>query len=51
MVTFIAFLAATFAWVLKMPALLTVSIIALVLSAALYLYDKRKQTENKDAHT
>ena len=51
MVTFIAFLAATFAWVLKMPALLTVSIIALVLSAALYLYDKRKQTVNKDAHT
>lgn len=44
MVTFIAFLAATFAWVLQMPALFTVSVIALILSAALYLYDKRKQT-------
>ncbi|MFB9217887.1 hypothetical protein [Vibrio sinaloensis] len=41
MVTFIAFLAATFAWILKMPALFSISVIALVCSAALYFYDKR----------
>lgn len=41
MITFVAFLAATFAWVLEMPALFTVSLIALVASGALYLNDKR----------
>ncbi|EEX93861.1 hypothetical protein VIOR3934_14412 [Vibrio orientalis CIP 102891 = ATCC 33934] len=41
MITFIAFLAATFAWVLSMPALFTVSLIALVASGILYLNDKR----------
>ena len=41
MVTFIAFLAATFAWVLHMPALFSLSVIALVISAALYFYDRR----------
>jgi flagellar biosynthesis component FlhA len=48
MITFIAFLAATFAWVLSMPALFTVSLIALVASGALYLNDKRK-SEKKSA--
>lgn len=42
MITFIAFLAATFAWVLSMPALFTVSLIALVASGVLYLNDKKK---------
>ncbi|RTZ17207.1 hypothetical protein EJ063_00030 [Vibrio aquaticus] len=48
MITFIAFLAATFAWVLSMPALFTVSLIALVASGMLYLNDKRK-SEKKSA--
>lgn len=48
MITFIAFLAATFAWVLSMPALFTVSLIALVASGALYINDKRK-SEKKSA--
>ncbi|MFM2587052.1 hypothetical protein [Vibrio sp. TBV020] len=42
MITFIAFLAATFAWILHMPALFTVSFIALIASGALYLNDKYK---------
>ncbi len=46
MVSFVAFLAAVFAWVLKMPALLTVSIVALLFSAALYLYDKYKSNQS-----
>lgn len=47
MITFVAFLAATFAWILNMPALFTVSVIALVASGALYINDKRN---NKDTH-
>lgn len=47
MITFVAFLAATFAWILNMPALFTVSVIALVASGALYINDKRN---NNDKH-
>jgi len=47
MITFVAFLAATFAWILKMPALFTVSLIALVASGALYLNDKLKQSKEE----
>jgi len=42
MVTFIAFLTATFAWVLSMPALFSISVLALIFGAVLYFYDKRK---------
>jgi len=50
MITFVAFLAATFAWILKMPALFTVSLIALVASGVLYLNDKLKhRKEEKSA--
>ncbi|TOO60859.1 hypothetical protein CGH34_22425, partial [Vibrio parahaemolyticus] len=37
MFSFIAFLTATFAWILSMYALFTVSVVALVVSAILYL--------------
>ncbi len=47
MITFVAFLAATFAWVLKMPALFTVSLLALIASGALYLNDKYKHNKNE----
>ncbi|NOI80278.1 hypothetical protein F0237_06315 [Vibrio tubiashii] len=47
MITFVAFLAATFAWILKMPALFTVSLIALIASGALYLNDKLKQSKEE----
>ncbi|MEF1291262.1 hypothetical protein [Vibrio sp. M260118] len=47
MITFVAFLAATFAWVLKMPALFTVSLLALVASGALYLNDKYKHSKKE----
>ncbi|AXY00981.1 hypothetical protein D1115_06795 [Vibrio alfacsensis] len=40
MFSFIAFLTATFAWVLDMHALFTVSVVALFVSAILYLNDK-----------
>ncbi len=50
MITFVAFLAATFAWILKMPALFTVSLLALVASSVLYLNDKLKhRKEEKSA--
>lgn len=50
MITFVAFLAATFAWILKMPALFTVSLLALVASGVLYLNDKLKhRKEEKSA--
>ncbi|KLN63524.1 hypothetical protein [Vibrio sp. VPAP30] len=50
MITFVAFLAATFAWILKMPALFTVSLLALVASGALYLNDKfKRRNEEKSA--
>ncbi len=40
MFSFIAFLTATFAWVLSMYALFTVSVVALCVSGLLYLNDK-----------
>ena len=40
MFSFIAFLTATFAWVLSMYALFTVSVLARFVSALLYLNDK-----------
>ncbi|EIT7144619.1 hypothetical protein L2778_002420 [Vibrio vulnificus] len=40
MFSFVAFLSATFAWILSMYALFTVSIVALVVSFLLYLRDK-----------
>ncbi|MGD8115309.1 hypothetical protein [Vibrio sp. Hep-1b-8] len=47
MITFIAFLAATFAWILSMPALFTVSVIALIASFALYVTDKFKGNDKQ----
>ncbi|NOH80423.1 hypothetical protein F0231_11805 [Vibrio sp. RE86] len=47
MITFIAFLAATFAWILEMPALFTVSLIALVASALLFLNDRFNSNNGK----
>ena len=49
MVSFVAFLAATLAWVLNMPALFTVSLLALAASAVLYLSDKYKESKKKKA--
>ncbi|WP_425668635.1 hypothetical protein ACPSL3_08950 [Vibrio owensii] len=40
MFSFIAFLTATFAWVLSMYALFTVSVVALFVSGLLYLNDR-----------
>ena len=40
MFSFIAFLTATFAWVLSMYTLFTVSVVALFVSGLLYLNDK-----------
>ncbi|MCF8777778.1 hypothetical protein LZU85_03100 [Vibrio sp. IRLE0018] len=40
MFSFVAFLTATFAWILSMYALFTVSIVAFVVSLLLYLRDK-----------
>lgn len=47
MITFIAFLAATFAWILEMPALFTVSLVALVASALLFLNDRFNSNNGK----
>ncbi len=41
MISFIAFLLATFAWVLSMPALFTVSVLALVASGILHWQDRK----------
>ncbi|HHK8487954.1 TPA: hypothetical protein ACQYCV_003572 [Vibrio parahaemolyticus] len=53
MFSFIAFLTATFAWILSMYALFTVSVVALVASAILYLkdrfYQNKKTTTKKSA--
>ncbi|MCK6265784.1 hypothetical protein KP803_21215 [Vibrio sp. ZSDE26] len=50
LVCFIAFLAATFAWVLTMPALLFVSITFLIVSAVIYLGDMWKnRVKERDA--
>ncbi|EGR2184466.1 hypothetical protein DZF89_16265 [Vibrio parahaemolyticus] len=53
MFSFIAFLTATFAWILSMYALFTVSVVALVVSVILYLKDrfyqnKKTTTEKSD---
>lgn len=40
MITFVAFLSATLAWVLNMPALFIVSVVALLASAALFVKDR-----------
>ena len=51
--SFIAFLTATFAWILSMYALFTVSVAALVISVILYLKDKflhpKSHTKGKSA--
>ncbi|MBR9787117.1 MAG: hypothetical protein GYB40_04210 [Vibrionaceae bacterium] len=47
MFSFIAFLTATFAWILSMYALFTVSAAALIVSAILYLKDKIACTKNR----
>ncbi|GMM91522.1 hypothetical protein QTO05_13575 [Vibrio fortis] len=50
LICFIAFLAATFAWILKMPALFSVSALFLVFSAAIYVGDFIKnQKKNREA--
>ena len=50
LICFIAFLAATFAWILKMPALFSVSALFLVFSAAIYVGDFIKsQKRNREA--
>ncbi|GAL16015.1 hypothetical protein JCM19233_7037 [Vibrio astriarenae] len=48
MISFIAFLAATFAWVLDLKALFTVSIIAFIASATLYWTEKNQSNRDKD---
>ncbi|EGR1592984.1 TPA: hypothetical protein ACMDQC_003465 [Vibrio parahaemolyticus] len=47
MFSFIAFLTATFAWILSMYALFTVSVAALVVSAILYLKDRFYQNKKR----
>ncbi len=47
-ISFVAFLAATFAWILKMPALFFVSATFLVISAVIYIVDIFKH-RHKDA--
>ncbi|EIN6342273.1 hypothetical protein [Vibrio parahaemolyticus] len=53
MFSFIAFLTATFAWILSMYALFTVSVVALLVSVILYLkdrfYQNKKTTTEKSA--
>ncbi|WP_319554218.1 hypothetical protein [Vibrio sp.] len=53
MFSFIAFLTATFAWILSMYALFTVSAAALIISVILYLKDKflhpKSHTQGKSA--
>ncbi|WJK26314.1 hypothetical protein QSJ11_08425 [Vibrio parahaemolyticus] len=48
MFSFIAFLTATFAWILSMYALFTVSVVALVVSAILYLKDRFLSKQEND---
>ncbi|EHH0794742.1 hypothetical protein L3I77_004671 [Vibrio vulnificus] len=43
MFSFVAFLSATFAWILSMYALFTVSVAALVVSLLLYIRDRFEQ--------
>ncbi|WP_299692617.1 hypothetical protein [uncultured Vibrio sp.] len=50
LICFVAFLAATFAWLLKMPALFSVSALFLLVSAVVYLSDIWKnQSKNREA--
>ncbi|MGR5120057.1 hypothetical protein ACPV5L_15955 [Vibrio astriarenae] len=53
MISFIAFLAATFAWVLDLKALFTFSIIAFIASATLYWTERyqSKRSEDQDEHS
>lgn len=49
LVCFVAFLAATFAWILSMPALFIVSVLFLLFSAFIYAFDiyKNRVRERK----
>ncbi|MGF1694485.1 hypothetical protein L4D20_11445 [Vibrio kyushuensis] len=47
LVCFVAFLAATFAWILTMPALFFVSVLFLAVSALIYVVDLWKNSERK----
>ncbi|WP_394251225.1 hypothetical protein [Vibrio profundi] len=50
LICFVAFLAATFAWVLSMPALFSVSVLFLIVSAVVYVMDIMKNNaKEKDA--
>jgi len=50
LISFVAFLAATFAWILSMPALFFVSVMFLGVSAFVYLSDIwKKRVKEKDA--
>jgi len=50
LICFVAFLAATFAWILKMPALFSVSALFLLVSAIVYVVDIWKnQKRNREA--
>ncbi|MEH0664633.1 hypothetical protein H4F18_04020 [Vibrio scophthalmi] len=48
MICFVAFLAAVFAWILSMPALFTVSLLALVASGVLYWDDVKKARQSSE---
>ena len=47
LICFVAFLAATFAWILKMPALFSVSALFLLVSAIIYIADLWKNQRKK----
>ncbi|MBW3696925.1 hypothetical protein EK599_14590 [Vibrio sp. T187] len=50
LICFVAFLAATFAWVLSMPALFSVSVLFLIVSAVVYVMDiVKNNAKEKDA--
>ncbi|MEZ8607051.1 hypothetical protein AB4562_02940 [Vibrio sp. 10N.222.54.A1] len=50
LICFVAFLAVTFAWILKMPALFSVSALFLLVSAIVYVTDLWKnQRKNREA--
>ncbi|MGD8110043.1 hypothetical protein ACQEXU_03755 [Vibrio sp. TRT 21S02] len=42
MLSFVAFLTATFAWVLEMPVLLYAAVTCLAISGGIYMVEKRK---------
>lgn len=47
LICFVAFLAATFAWILKMPALFSVSALFLLISAIVYVVDLWKNQKKE----